>query len=333
MKKTESIQSQGGKARAKKLTPEQRKAIASKAADARWSIPQSTHEGPLELGGVTIDCAVLEDGTRILSRASFVRAIGRQGKVKGGAAYQPESQLPVFLGADNLKDFINNDLRKNSKPLDFRMKSGNRAIGYKAEILPEVCEVFLNARQADALKSNQKHIANQCEILMRGLAKVGITALVDEATGFQYDRAKDALAVILEKFISKELRLWTKTFPVEFYEEIFRLNGWGFDPNSVKRPGVIGTWTNDIVYKRLAPGVLIELKKKTPKTPSGNRRHRYFQWLSGDIGHPKLLAHIEGVKILMKISKTWEDFKEKLDEHYPIIETTELGLEVQVKSK
>ena len=77
--------------------------------------------GILKIGkDVEIDCAVLEDGTRVLSRAGFVRAIGRTGKVKGGAEYEPESKLPVFLGADNLKPFVDNDLSSNSNPIFFK---------------------------------------------------------------------------------------------------------------------------------------------------------------------------------------------------------------------
>ena len=89
---------------------------------------------------------------------------------------------------------------------------------------------------------------------------IGIIGLVDEATGYQGIRAKRALATILEEFIAEELQPWTKTFPYEFYEEIFRLKGWP-GPDGVKRPSVIGHYTNDIVYARLAPGVLDELKQ------------------------------------------------------------------------
>jgi hypothetical protein len=39
--------------------------------------------------------------------------------------------------------------------------------------------------------------------LLRGFARVGIIALVDEATGFQRDRTKDALSKILEAYIAK----------------------------------------------------------------------------------------------------------------------------------
>lgn len=65
-----------------------------------------------------------------------------------------------------------------------------------------------------AVKGGEKAIAaahqllaekRRSEILVRGFARVSIIALVDEATGYQRDRAKNALAAILEAFIAKEL--------------------------------------------------------------------------------------------------------------------------------
>jgi hypothetical protein len=107
-----------------------------------------------------------------------------------------------------------------------------------------------------------------------------IIALVDEATGFQRDRAKDALARILEAFIAKELQPWIRTFPTEFYQEIFRLRGLEYPTDSVQRPQYFGILTNDVVYKRLAPGVLEELKKVTPKNEAGRPMGKYFQMLT-----------------------------------------------------
>lgn len=136
MPKIQSIQSKGGEARAKVLTREERSEIARTAALARHQkakpVLKAIYEGTLELGGVEIDCANLEDGTRVLSRAGFVRAIGRTGKVKGGEAYKPESNLPVFIGAENLKSFISSDLVRNSTALHYKPLRGGIAMGYPA---------------------------------------------------------------------------------------------------------------------------------------------------------------------------------------------------------
>jgi hypothetical protein len=328
----DTIQSMGGQARAEKLSPEERKQIATQAAVKRWNLPEASHEGDLVLGNSIIHCAVLKDGRRLLTQSDFMRALGRARQAKGRGYYTGDVNLPAFLTARNLKPFIESDLYVTSSQIEFRTVRGARAYGYPAELLPKVCEVFLRARDAKALASTQAHIARQADILMRGLAHIGIIALVDEATGHQYDRAATALAEILEKFIAKELRAWTTTFPLEFYRQIFRLQNWPFDPKNMKRPSVIGHYTNNIVYRRLAPGVLKELRDKNPAI-EGRRKHKHFQWLTGEIGHPKLLAHLEGVKILMKESDTWEEFMAKLERHYPIIETTDLGFEVEITPK
>ncbi len=160
-----------------------------------------------------------------------------------------------------------------SRPIVFSPPTGGRASGYDAELLPAVCEIYLQARDAGVLPRNQEHVAKQAEILIRGLARIGIIALVHEATGYQEVRAKNALALILEQFIAEELRAWVQTFPDDFYREMFRLRGLDYPQFNVKRPQYFGTLTNDLVYKRLAPGVLDELKRVTPRDEKGRRKY------------------------------------------------------------
>ena len=97
------------------------------------------------------------------------------------------------------------------------------------------------------------------------MAHVGIIALVDEATGFQDFRSRDALAEFLEAFVAKEIQKWVKTFPPDFYKQMFRLRGIPY-AETVKKPAYIGHLTNDLVYARLAPGVLATLRAKNPVT-------------------------------------------------------------------
>lgn len=138
---------------------------------------------------------------------------------------------------------------------------------------------------------------------MRSFAKVGIIALVDEATGYQYDREKYELQKILKSYITEELQPWQKRFPDTFYRELFRLNGWNFTVRDIKkRPGVIGKWTNILVYEQLPKGVLEELKKKTPQSPKGNYTARFHQNLTLDIGEPTLTAQITKVIALFQVS-------------------------------
>ncbi|WP_344814656.1 P63C domain-containing protein [Microlunatus aurantiacus] len=311
----------GGEARAARLSREERSEIAKRAAQARWSenlseVVCGSPDQPLRIGNVEIECYVLDDGTRVLTQASFLEALGRHRKanVRREGGSEP---LPPILQGKAINPYISEEIREKSQPISFRLPSGGRASGYNAELLPEVCEVYLQARDAGALPTNQLHVARQADILIRGLARVGIIALVDEATGYEEVRKRGSLARILELYVAKELQAWVTTFPPDYYSELFRLRGLDYPTDKVQRPQYFGHLTNDIVYKRLAPGVLEELRKQTPKSDSGRRKNKYFQRLTSNHGYPKLREHLGSVVTLMKLSSDYQDFILKLDRIHP----------------
>ena len=320
-----SIQSIGGKARAAKLSSEERRRIAANAAKARWSLPKSTHESEsLRIADKEIPCAVLEDGTRILTSAGMLKALDRpwRGKYK-------RTEMPNFLAANNLIPFIDSDLRSVLEPIDYRSVNGGTKSGYNAELLPKACDVYLKARDAGKLKPGQEKVAKQCEIVMRALAHIGIISLVDEATGYQQVRDRDALQKILDKYLKDEWAKWTKRFPDEYYRELFRLKSMPYPPaGGTKKPQYVGHWTNDIVYSRLAPGVKRKLQELNPKNPRGHRPHKHHQHLTDDFGVPELQSHLSNLIFLMKGCTSWDDFKRRLDRAKPKFgDTPELPLD------
>lgn len=317
--------SKGGIARAKKLSQEERSLISRKGALIRWNkdAPKATHYGILRIGELKIPCAVLENGMRVLSETGIAESFGsRTGgaiESKRLALIEGRAPLPIFVASKRLKPFISKELEDElSRPMIYTVGS-NVFQGFSAELLPQICDVWLKAREADALQVQQKMRAQKAEILMRGLAKIGIIALVDEATGFQKERTDDALAIILEKFIAKELCAWVKTFPAEFYEQLYRIRGIKCAGDLIKRPSYFGHLTNDMIYKRLAPGILEELRKRVPKIPGGSRKHQLHRKLSPEFGHPKLIAHLDSVVTVMKLTDDgdYDGFIQKLDRVKP----------------
>jgi hypothetical protein len=318
----------GGRARAESLTKEQRSIQARDAALARWAgegkqvqsqaRPQATHDGTIKLanGQIEIQCYVLENGDRVVSTRGMMKALGRAWR---GRKY-PGTELPVFLEARNLKPFIPPDLLVVPVVLEFLTPQGLLAEGIKADFVPMICETYLRARDANALKLSQVPVAIQSDILMRGFAKVGIIALVDEATGYQRSRARDELAKILEAYVAKEIQKWLKTFDLEFYELICELRGEPLE-RATKRPQYFGKLTNNLVYQRLAPGVLQKLQEVNPVTETGRRKTAHHRFLTADIGHPKLREHLSGVTSAMKFAKhlgmKWTDFIRALDKTHP----------------
>lgn len=280
-------------------------------------ILKATHEGTLHLGNIEIPCAVLENGQRVLTQSGFMKALGRARQAKGRQYYDGDVNMPAFLTAKNLKPFIPNELEVTSSQIEFKPLKGARAFGYAAEILPKVCDVFIDADDAGKLTHNQKHIGITAKIIMRGLAHVGVVALVDEATGYQEVRDKMALQAILDAYLKKELAAWAKRFPDEFYREMFRLRGWKWRGMSVNRPSVVGKYTNDLIYERLAPGILKELRERNPRDEKGQRKNRHHQWLTEDVGHPALAQHLHAVIGFMRASATWDQFYRLMQRAFP----------------
>lgn len=301
----------GGHARAERLSDEERTEIASSAAKTRWEdeakLPKVDFPGSIRLGDVEIPCAVLTDGTRVLTEYGISNAIlgGRSGASKRikKDSLEAGGHTPVFVAPPRLQPFVSDAMRDGPlKPI--RYKDGRSVvIGYDARVLRTVCEIWLAARAAGALQTQQLDKAQRAEILIRALADVGIVALVDEATGYQQFRARDELQQILAKYVAEELLPWAKRFPDSFYEQLHRVWDWTYKPGDGRRTAYIGKLTNWLVYEQLPPGVLEELKKKNPRNPTtGRRKSTHHQHLTEDVGHPNLASQIQAVTTLLRAS-------------------------------
>ena len=277
-----------------------------------------THEGFIKLNDFKIDCYVLEDGTRVLSGREMQRALMMVDLEKGNQT--AGTRLTRYLNQKSLKPFIYKDKEVGHfKPI-ICYKGKSKINGYEATILIDICDAFLQARKEINLSARQKVIADQCEILVRSFAKIGLIALIDEATGYQDIRVKDALQKILDKYLLEEAKKYKVTFPLELYKQWFRLNGWEWKKeNAQKRPSIIGKWTNKYIYERIAPNILRELKKKNPRNEKGYREHKHFQFLTDEIGEPRLREFFGGLIALARASMTWRSYISLVERAYPRI--------------
>ncbi len=313
----------GGIARRDALTASDRSAIARKAALARHgkALPQAIAEGILQIGDIRLTCAVLDDAnnTRVLTQEGFLQAIGRAGKAKGGEGASTDGK-PAFLRAANLEPFITDELLASTVPIEFIPLKGpgyqGRAFGYAAKLLPGVCWVYQDALVAGVLLKSQSHIGVACRDFLKSLTNYAIEDLIDQATGFDDLRKREAINRIIEQFVRKDALPWVRMFDLEFYRLIYRLNGWPFDPAKTARPGVIGTWTNDI-YDRMAPGIKNELHRRVRRNEKGKPTQKLTQYLTKEDGRLKLKETLGSVKMLMKMSVDWKDFMQKLDLYHP----------------
>lgn len=279
---------------------------------------QIKKEGILDLADNKIPCYVLEDGTRVLSGRGMQEALKMVDPVEKGVQ-RPGTRLTRYLNQKSLKPFIYKEKGQDHYFPLVCYKGETKINGYEATILADICDAVLEARKYIKLSSRQEIIAVQCEILMRGFAKVGIIALVDEATGYQYDREQNELQAILKLFISEEILAWQKAFHLNFYKEIFRLWNVPFtDKNISRKPQFIGKLTNELIYKNLPKGTFIleKLKAKTPKTIGGNFRYRLHQSLTPNVGREALKKVIYSVETLAVVSDSKEQFRRLVEDRY-----------------
>lgn len=281
-----------------------------------------THDGVININDKSLNVAVLEDGTRLITQATYLRSLGRSRSPKAGTGvHSTVDELPFFLQAEALKPFIDDAVREATTPIFYETKTGGQGVGYNAVSLPKVAIIYLKHR--DALTAEGKSIPTKyekmflsAEILVRGLAEVGMIALVDEATGYQYDREKYELQKILTAYVSDEIAKWQLTFKIDFYKELLRLWNQPFNPNSIKRPSFVGRLTTKFIYEALPNGVLEKIRDKTPKSEGGNYKYRFHQSLTPELGREHLKAQIIEVTALMSVCDTKQQFLDMFEKKY-----------------
>lgn len=282
-------------------------------------LPRATFSGEREVNGITIFMHNLDDGRRVLSERSFMAAIGMQGRGNSNG-----HRITRILADPVLKHLFSNELLMDiANPIRFMTEQGRIAFGYTGRTLNDFCISFVKAKSLGACKTEaQRRYAQSCEDLVLSFAGLGIDAWIDEATGFDKVRERDALNKLLDKYMRDYAARWAKTFPDEFYVELFRLKRLPYRMAQLQKPGCVGGWTNDIVYSRLAPGVLKALREKNPIVSPGRRRFKHHQYLSDDFGHPKLREHLSNLLFLMRGYDDWGAFYRRLQRIAPRLHET-----------
>lgn len=267
---------------------------------------KALYQGVLPVGEAELECAVLEDGTRVLSATSIFGAFGRSRKGMNSRLEIEGTKIPPFLAAKNLEPLMSQDVIDRTRLIEY-MDGGKKKQGYAATLLPRMCQVYLDARRKGLLASSQIKLADQAEVLLSAFAMVGIDALVDEATGYQHDRKHDALRLLLAKYISEGLQNWILTFPDTFFAELDRL----YDNEktiSRKRPQYYGKFINKYVYEPIEHGYVKKELDALNITEDGKRKARFHQWLT-DSGRNILIHQIGRVQGLMETCSGIEQFK------------------------
>lgn len=266
-------------------------------------LPIARYEGALSLGAEAINCYVLSDGQRVISRTSATSALS--GIRHGG-------DLQSYIGAEALRPYLGIDL--GEEMIQFRLPGveHKNVYGITAETFLAICKAYQAAANDDKLTTDrQRVIARQAGAFLAACSAVGLTALIDEATGYQYDRAEDALRVKLRAYLEDEMRPWEKTFPDQLWVEFGRLTGWKGAIHN--RPKYWGKLVNELVYDCLDADVAEWLRENAPAPRHGQN---YHQWLSSQYGLKKLLEHLWMLIGMASACETMDDLRYRMAAKY-----------------
>lgn len=281
-------------------------------------LPKATHQGQMTVGDLNLDCYVLEDGRRVFHKRGMARALGL--KSEGGNAFM-RSMTRKGIGSELGEKLV----ERIANPVNFKPLTQDLAHGYDAEVLVDVCKAILKADEQGKLSKSQSGLAVQARILLNAFAKVGVVALVDEATGFQQVRDPNALRLLVQQYIEAEKQEWMKQFPDSYYDDLNRLYGSKRLTQTAtgaviqNRPQHFANFTRSYVYHPLENGeVLAELDRINPKIDKkGTRRARFHQHLSLGYGIEKLKRQVQEVQTLMAVSDTVTQFKKLFHKRFP----------------
>lgn len=267
------------------------------------SAPTAKWSGNLVLGHMEIPCYVLDDGRRVISRTGATDVLtDKLGK----------GNLESYIRVEPLRGYMPDNLIEQM--LEFNLDGVvNKVVrGMSAEVFLELCQAYVRALEDGALQTQrQKAIAYKAAIFLASVAKVGLLSLIDEATGYQYERTQDALQLKLRLYLEEEMRKWERTFPDELWREFGRLTRWKGTIN--QRPKYWGKLVMELVYEYLDPDVAEWLKKNAPKPQHGQN---YHQWLSSQYGLRKLIEHLWMLIGMASACQSMSELKDKMAEKY-----------------
>lgn len=259
-------------------------------------IPVALFPGHLEIGVTKLPVYVLDNGKRVITQSEVVRVITDGSTTAGLGRYLSAGNLSPYIDADEIM----------GQTIRFAIpRAPMHGIGYEATLLLDICDAYLRARADRVLLKSQETMAKQAEIITRACAKVGIIALIDEATGYQQFRKKRDLQLKLQAFIAEDMQEWALMFPQEFWFELARLEGVHYSPRS--RPLRWGKYIMAFVYDAIDKDVGKELRTKNPNPHHGKNHH---QWLK-EFGRQKVHDQIERVVTIMKLCDDMDDFRQK----------------------
>lgn len=255
-----------------------------------------THYGVARFGEMGCEAVVLDDGSRGYLRRQMAEMIGQH--------IHNRSSRFTQICADFAPKSLSLLEKSDSQIL---MPHGGLAQFFPAGVVPDIASGVIAAALEGRLHKSRLGMVAPCLKIIHALASTGEVALIDEATGYQYHRAPDALQELIGKLLRQSGSSWERRFQPDYYRAIYRLFGWRYQGHVQNPPHVLGQITLRWVYAQvLPPELLDEIRNRKGLS------EKHHQWLS-ERGLERLTQQIHSVTAIARCSANYRDFDHRCE--------------------
>ena len=256
----------------------------------------ASHYGVVRFGDLQCEAVVLNGGERGYVRRQLMKLLGFAERQRGDR----------FAGF--LREIAPNSLSLlNKQEATILLPSGQKAQFFPSGIIADVASAVVNAAIDGTLHKARRGIVPNCMKIMRALATTGEVALIDEATGYQFHRAPDALQDLIAKLLRQSSGSWERRFHADYYRAIYRLFGWKYQGHAQNPPHVLGQITQRWVYGPVLPEELLDEIRSRKRISD-----KHHQWLT-DKGLTRLEQQIHSVTAIARCSTNYRDFSRRCE--------------------
>lgn len=256
-------------------------------------------EGLVRIGSYELTAYVITDGKsveRVLSTRAIVGALTSENTEKTSG--RKRGDLDQYL------ERLQPDLAAKAAATNFDFDSPTGpAHGYCSSVLADICDAYVSAALEGKLRANQKHLARNAHAISSALAKVGLDALIDEATGYQAEVRAGERQHAIDRYLRDHAARYERLLCDSLIRELSRLHG--YTHGRAQPPRFIMAFVGQVYADILGPDLHKELKER-----SGQRREH--SWLKPDV-MTMLVAKLEVVEALARTSLSKVDFRSRYE--------------------
>lgn len=250
-----------------------------------------------------IECYVLENGSRVITKQGIQKTLGISNKNNNGFSLED-----IILSSEVKKSQEKFEYFlpiKKALQNNFKSTSQQNTRFYDVEVLITICSHINRMKLLGFLPDELDWLHVTSEKIRDAFSKLGIIAFVDDATGYTKFRKQNEYVEKLKLLLSEDAGEWEKCFTTDFYEIFWKF--WG------NRKKFDGSKKQQFFRALMEKYVYTPLAKKTGIDNDASNSKNCADLVFGNIGKATLKTYLEKLTLIGRMSDTEGDFDRNLE--------------------